>query len=272
MPLSMWSARPRGTHRAPRPQAGHGGNEGSTETMARHEGLRHLPIPARRAAVTWLVAGLLWFTLEAIAAAAFRPAYSYAQNYISDLGVPTPGTFQGRQIDSPRAAVMNVNFLAQGILFLLAGLLIFRAAAGRTGRARYAFLGLAGVYAVGSILVGIFHGAAENVTTGTARFHVVGAALAILGGNAAIIVAGSNARRLGASDGYCAASIALGTVGLVSLITLQAGDPFAIPGVWERGAVYSIPIWDIFTGLALLIATRRRWSSREGGEEARKDA
>ena len=216
-----------------------------------------LPRRARRAAITWLVAGFLWFALEAFAAAAFIPTYSYARNYISDLGVPTPGIFGGRRIDSPRAALMNANFLAQGILFLLAGLSIFRATVGRTGHARHAFLGLAGVYAVGSILVGLFHGAAQNVGDGTARFHVVGAGLAIVGGNVALIVAGLNARRVGASGVYCVASIALGTVGLVSLITLQAGDPFDIPGVWERGAVYAIPGWDILTGAALLISLRR---------------
>jgi hypothetical membrane protein len=229
--------------------------------MAHQSMIRRLPAPARRAAFTWLSAGLLWFALEAIAAAAFRPPYSYARNYISDLGVPTPGAFGGRQIDSPLSAVMNANFLAQGSLFLLAGWFIFGAAAGAPGRARHAFLGLAGVYAVGNLLVAGFHGAAQNVANGTAGFHVFGAALAIVGGNAAIIVAGTNARRLGASGGYCAASVLIGSLGLVAVLILQLGDPLAIPGVWERGAVYSITIWDIFTGVALLIATRRRASA-----------
>ncbi|MFD5513267.1 hypothetical protein ACFWIB_36740 [Streptomyces sp. NPDC127051] len=43
-----------------------------------------------------------WVVAEAIAAAAWTdPAYSYATNYISDLGVPDCGTrFQGRDICS----------------------------------------------------------------------------------------------------------------------------------------------------------------------------
>ncbi len=229
--------------------------------MTPHETPRPLPAPARRAALAWLLAGFLWFALEALAAAAFRPTYSYARNYISDLGVPLPGDFQGRAIDSPLAAAMNGNFIAQGVLFFLAGLFIFRATAGAAGRARHAFLGLTGVYAVGSIVVGIFHSAAQAAAGGTAHVHMVGAGLAILGGNAALIVAGLNARRTGASVGYCAASVVIGTAGLVSVIILQTGAPFAIPGVWERGAVYSITLWDILTGVALLISLRRRVSA-----------
>ncbi len=226
--------------------------------MTQHQTPRPLPAPARRAAIAWLLAGLLWFALEARAAAAFRPTYSYARNYISDLGVPLPGDFQGRAVDSPLAAVMNANFIAQGVLFFLAGLFIFRATAGAAGRARHAFLGLAGVYAVGSIVVGIVHSSAQTAADGTAHFHVIGAGLAIIGGNAALIVAGLNARRVGASVGYCAASVSLGTAGLVSVILLQTGAPFAVPGAWERGAVYSITLWDIVTGVALLVAARRR--------------
>ncbi len=38
------------------------------------------------AAVAWIIGPLTYLTLEAVAAAAF-PHYSYAQNFISDLGV-----------------------------------------------------------------------------------------------------------------------------------------------------------------------------------------
>jgi len=46
------------------------------------------------AAVLWITAGVGYLILEAIAAASFRPPYSYAYNYISDLGVTCGGMIQ----------------------------------------------------------------------------------------------------------------------------------------------------------------------------------
>lgn len=221
----------------------------------RHETAKHRPAALRLAAVTWLVAGLMWLVLEAISAAGY-PGYSYARNYISDLGVPPAGAVQGRMIGSPRHALMNVNFIAHGILFLLAGLWLFRAVG--AGRSRRVFLTLAIIYALGSALVGIFHGSAQADAEGTSGLHFLGAALAIVGGNAALIVAGTTARRLGVPDSYRNASVIIGLLGLASIITLQAANPFALTGLWERGGVYSITFWEIGTGVAILIAGRHR--------------
>ena len=46
------------------------------------------------AAVLWITAGVGYLILEAIAAASFRPPYSYARNYISDLGMTCGGMIQ----------------------------------------------------------------------------------------------------------------------------------------------------------------------------------
>ena len=75
------------------------------------------------AAVAWLSAGLAYLTLEAVAAAAFRPHYSYAHNFISDLGIPSG--------DSPLAWLMNIAFCVQGTLFLVGAILTVRAVAPR---------------------------------------------------------------------------------------------------------------------------------------------
>ena len=218
----------------------------------------------RRAALTWLGAGIMWLALEAFSAAAF-PGYSYAKNYISDLGVPLSAGDQGGAIGSPRHLAMNVNFIVHGLLFLLGGIFVFRGGAA-AGRARYGLLGLGIVYAIGSALVGIFHSSAQTVAVGPVSLHVLGAGLSIVGGNAAIIVAGLNARRVGAANGYCTASVALGTLGLLCLAILQAGAPFNLIGLWERGAVYSITCWEIGTGITYLIATHRQGS----GDEAQR--
>src|SRR5882757_10352983 len=75
------------------------------------------------AAVAWLSAGLAYLTLEAGAAAAFRPHYSYARDLISDLGIPSN--------DSPLAWLMNIAFGVQGTLFLVGAILMVRAVAPR---------------------------------------------------------------------------------------------------------------------------------------------
>jgi hypothetical membrane protein len=65
----------------------------------------------------WLMAGAAYLILEAVAAAAYRPDYSYAHNYISDLGRPSRQA-AGATIGSGFASAMNAAFYLQGILFL----------------------------------------------------------------------------------------------------------------------------------------------------------
>ena len=110
------------------------------------------------------------------------------------------------------------------------------------------FLTLAAANALGNILIAIFH-------SGVAA-HAVGAVLAIVGGNAAIL-AGS---RTGAPL-YRRVSVGLGAFGLLSFmvfVLVLKHVAHAPLGVWERGSVYSILLWQMFTA-AWLIA---RFSQR----------
>jgi hypothetical membrane protein len=175
-------------------------------------------------AVAWLAAGLTYLTLEAVAAAAFRPHYSYSRNLISDLGVPGD--------HSPLAWLMNIAFGVQGALFLVGAVL---------AAPRRLFLALAATNAVGNVLIAVFH-------SGTAT-HALGATLAIVGGNAAILVApiaGGWHRRV---------SIALGAFGLLSfaLFVVELKTSTGLPrGVTERCSVYSITAWQLLTAAWLL--------------------
>jgi hypothetical membrane protein len=176
-------------------------------------------------AVAWLAAGLTYLTLEAVAAAAFRPHYSYAHNLISDLGVPGD--------HSPLAWLMNLGFCVQGALFLVGAVL---------AAPRRLFLALAAANAVGNVLIAVFH-------SGTAT-HALGAVLAIVGGNAAIL-AGSRI----AGGWHRKVSIALGAFGLLSfvLFVVELKASSALPlGAWERCSVYSITAWELFTAAWLL--------------------
>jgi hypothetical membrane protein len=191
------------------------------------------------AAVAWTSAGLAYLTLEGIAAVAFRPHYSYARNFISDLGIPSN--------DSPLAWVMNTAFGVQGSLFLVGAILAVRAVAPRRAGL---FLTFAAANAVGNLLIAAFHSGPAARAEGTAWVHVIGAVLAIVGGNAAIL-AGSRI----VTGWHRKVSVALGAFGLLSfaLFVIELKASSALPlGVWERCSVYSITAWQLFTAAWLL--------------------
>jgi hypothetical membrane protein len=221
------------------------------------------------AAGAWVLAAAGYFVAEAVSARAF-PGYSYATNYISDLGVPDVGPFQGRMIDSPLHVVMNAAFVLHGVLFTVAAVLA--TVGSRSATARW-FRALAVVHGVGMVLVGSFHGSQSAVENGLAVLHVAGAALAILGGNGAAVLAGVVLLRRGAEAGarpggsrsgrrlIGTASIVLGVAGVVGLVMLEVDSGSSsidlLPdGVWERVAVYAVLAWDLLAGVTLL-ATRR---------------
>ncbi|MEU0498462.1 DUF998 domain-containing protein [Mycobacterium sp. NPDC006124] len=191
---------------------------------------------ARVAAACWLVAGLVYLGFEAIAAAA-RPGYRYAVNFISDLGRP----------DSPLSAVMNTAFAAQGTLFLAAALTLTRA-----GRARGAwkFVACAAANAVGNVVVALV----PSGGAGIAWVHVTAATVAIVGGNAAIL-AGHG--RVSETPWYGRTSVGLATLGLLAFLVLAVGavttSTVLLPGaVWERASVYTIIGWQLMSALVLV--------------------
>lgn len=205
------------------------------------------PARAGAAGASLLGAGLVYLVTEGVSAAAWaRPKYSYAFNWISDLGAPIRGAFAGRQINSPLHELMNLGFTASGWLFL-AGALLLAAHAQRVGRRAY--LACAAVHALGMVLIAVVP---ETTARPLGNLHRLGALLAIGGGNLGL-VAGSvlvPPRRLGA---------VLGFVGLASLAFLVLAGA-ALPtflgtlgaGIVERASVYPITAWEIIAGAALL--------------------
>jgi hypothetical membrane protein len=214
---------------------------------------------AASAAALWIAAGGAYLALEAVAAAAFRPDYSYSQSYISDLGVTSRQTFPDRIIDSPLAYLMNTAFVLQGTCFLLGAILVARA----VGRPKVGvFVILAAVNAVGNVLVGIVHSGPAAEAGGTAWVHRVGAAMAIVGGNLAIMAGSNLVRNAVATQWYRAASLGLAGLGLLSFTMLVIDSMTTairvLPGgAWERGSVYSIIAWQVLTGGYLIRLARR---------------
>ncbi|MGW4125298.1 DUF998 domain-containing protein [Nocardia sp. NPDC004711] len=209
----------------------------------------------RFAGALLLLAGLQYLALEYVTARAWRhPTYSYAVNFISDLGNPVAGdAFDGRMIDSPLHSVMNTAFVGQGVGFIAAGALLLAA---RERRVRLLF-GLVIAHGAGVILVGFFHESAANQHNGVLVVHGIGAAVGIVTGNLVAIVVGA---RRGIPTWLRRSSIALGALGLASFALLQADRPLyhAAGGIPERGAVYTILAFEILLGTALLVAGARR--------------
>lgn len=175
----------------------------------------------RPAAALWIIGAAGYFTAEALTASAIA-GYSYAGDYISTLGDPAV---------SPQAPLMNAAFVVQGLCFATAAILI--------APKRLWFLAFALCNGVGNILVALVHSGQGNT------WHGVGAALAIIGGNAAAVAAGTSGER-----GYRVTSIALGILGLLCLLVVATGSPNI--GIWERGAVYPIFAWQLLAAVTLL--------------------
>jgi hypothetical membrane protein len=206
--------------------------------------------PSRRrsyavsAAVAWISGGLAYLILEAVAAEAFRPHYSYTHNFISDLGAIS--------FESPLAWLMNTAFCVQGTFFLAGAILSVRAFETRKA---WLFLTLAAANAVGNILIAVFHSGSAALADGTTWVHATGAVLAIAGGNAAILASLSV---ISGPPGYRRISAGLGVLGLLSftMFVIELTTPavhLLPPAVWERCGVYPITAWQIFTAAWLLI-------------------
>ena len=194
----------------------------------------------RGAAACWLVAGIAYPSLEAVAARAV-PGYRYANDMVSDLGRP----------DSALSHLMNAGFVVQGTLFFTGAALLVRATPGRKARL---FMGFAAANAAGNLVVA----AVPSGYSGVAWVHVTGAVLAIVGGNAAIV---AGRALVPGPRSYRIASAALAALGLVSFAVLAVESTAAVTvvlpaAVWERTSVYTIIGWQVLSAIALLVRRR----------------
>ena len=226
--------------------------------MERH---RQGDVAQRRAAGLWLAAATLYLGSELAAAFAFSPVYSYARNYISDLGVTTCGTiYEGRAICSPLHGLMNGDLIAQGLLFPGAALAISRWC--RPGT-RLAFLALAALNGAGNVLIGCFPENMPGRFTAALSCHVVGALLAIACGNGAALMSAASFAGLELPRIHHRLSVSLPLAAAASLAMLiaarKAGTMILVPdAVWERLSVYTITAWEVLTAACLVAKTRRR--------------
>jgi hypothetical membrane protein len=214
----------------------------------------------RAGSIALILAGVIYLIAEAVAALAWtHPRYSYARNYVSDLGVTGPReTFLGHDIYSPLAGVMNTGFVLNGCLALLGVILILRFSSRARAKAVWV---LAILFAIGIVLVGFFHGSLLSEKAGTVGFHFLGAPIAIVSGNVIAILIGLGFREFGAAAWFRVVLLVLGIGGILALaaeILVIGGDPAFPAGVFERVAVYTVLASQLLWGATTLIHSRRR--------------
>jgi hypothetical membrane protein len=214
-----------------------------------------MKLPHALIAAAFLTGSAIYLAAEAIAASAWKqPPYSYASNWISDLGSATAGEFQGRELNSPLNVVMNSGFIIQGLLFGFGTLLLSRIITGRI-RTFTAVMGV--LVTIGYLLVGTFHGSLQAQQNGTLPLHFAGATLAILGANLLSLVLGLHWRKVPETRSIGIASITVGSVGLAAMVTLLLTFGAGLPsGAIERTSVYTIVIWQVAVAIALLRSRR----------------
>jgi len=202
-------------------------------------------------ATCFAIAGIIYLVTETVSAAAWHtPHYSYATNYISDLGVAGCGIlFHGRQICSPLYGVMNLGFMLEGVFFLMAVVISLRLIA-RPWREAALILGL--LHGIGMLMVGGFHGSEAALRDGSLRYHLLGAQMAIGAGNLALMLYGHVGARIGLPPKLALPSVLLGCFGFVSAGMLVAHVGHIPDGLTERGSVYTIMFWEIIAGVSVL--------------------
>jgi hypothetical membrane protein len=215
---------------------------------------------ARAGALLILLGPLVSWVAEFVTAAAWQdPPYSPLYNWVSHLGLTgPPQTAFGQVADSPLGAVMDAGWVIYGTLLIIGVFLVFDP---RKGTRPIFIMILAVLAGVGVSLVGIFQGSNANVDNGLIAFHTVGAQGVMLAGNIMAIVVGAGGARIGLARGRSIASIALGTVGLISFPLFMA-DVFTgwmwDIGLFERAVIYPIMIGHALLGSSVAAAQRHR--------------
>ena len=202
-------------------------------------------------ALLFILNGLFYLIGEFIAAigTGYPLKEVYLRHFISSLGVYPYLIVEGVPNEfSKLAMIMNIDFIATGVGFFIAYyLLVFEKL--KTRKFGFMFIITPLIFAVGSILVGVYQGGVPSED----GIHGLGARLSFLGGNFTVLISGIALFKQ--NKKYAAISILLGLIGLISAsfmnnaINNSLSDVVAI---YERMTVYPIMIWQLMTGFVFL--------------------
>ena len=205
----------------------------------------------------YVAAIVQYFLAQVVVATAWRPAYNWFDNYISDLGNTACGPFTvphgaPAYVCSPMHAMMNASFVLAGILTIAGTVLLFRFWPRR--RMSTIALALLLVAGLGKILVGF---APEN---GNVALHLLGA-MNLPATSVAILLLSITIRHahtpLAVTGGIVAVVGLVGTV--LSTVGQYAGPALYLgvgAGGMERLAGYPSNLWMLLIGILALTQNR----------------
>jgi hypothetical membrane protein len=195
----------------------------------------------RSGAWSWVLATPLFLLAQLVAAAGWTRSYSWASNNISDLGVTSCGPWQGgeRWVCSPFHEVMNVGFVATGVLVVLGVVLRWRSDRAVAGPAGACVLIAGAAYTVAGFAPADRH---ENV-------HVVLAALPLFVlGNVGLVLAAARHSAWPAMLRW--AALLMGLVGLGATVLFFSRHDLGLGmGGMERVVVWPLLVVLLVVGL-----------------------
>lgn len=200
----------------------------------------------RTGSIVLILAGILFWVLEAVAAAAWKdPAYSYTYNWVSDLGVPVETVMNGHAVNSPLFALMNLNFILFGAMYIAGFWMILPQ---YQSRQRAAAIGALAT-GLGVFFVAAFPGYSEY---SGAFMHGVGAMLVVFGCFALALASAKGLGEAVKAKWYaplCYLTAALIAVGLVMTFALSESN---YGGLVERVLLYPVVAFPVITGIAIV--------------------
>lgn len=191
---------------------------------------------AKVAGIAFIVGSAYYIAAEAISAAFFKASIfnTYFFHTISELGIPGA--------NSPLFWLMNSAFILIGLTLIFG---IFHEFKDFLVKNKILIYILALVTGSGVIIVGLIHGG-NPLTSG---YHTLGAVMAILGGNALLLIV---SKSMGEFEAFQKATLILGAVGLVAFWILFFNMESIYMPVFERLSVYTLIIWSFLAGAYLV--------------------
>lgn len=188
------------------------------------------------AGCAFIIGSLYYIIAEAISATFFNDSLfnTYIFHTISELGIPN--------MNSPLFWLMNSAFILIGLVLLFGNFYKFKDFIIKNNVVFYVFSLIA---AVGVIIVGLVHGG-NPFTLG---YHMLGAMMAILGGNILLVIISRSMEDFGF---YQKLTLLLGIIGLAAFWIMFFNMRNAYMPVFERLSVYTLIIWCFLTGIHVL--------------------
>ena len=188
------------------------------------------------AGIIFIVGSVYYILAEAISAAFFNASLfnTYIFHTISELGIPNG--------NSPLFWLMNSAFILIGLMLIFGNFYKFKDCIIKN---RYIFYILTLITGIGVIIVGLVHGG-NPFTLG---YHMLGAMMAILGGNVLLIFI---SRSMDGFETYQKITLILGIFGLIAFWIMFFNMNLSYMPVFERLSVYTMIIWSLLTGVCLL--------------------